>query len=172
MHRRLFLAAGASLPFLVAAPALAHRKQQVLTNIVWNSRGTTLEITHIFHSHDAAAALARLGKIRQPDMEPLRARAALALYVHKNFQLRQAETVLPLELVGAETEGSLTYIYQQIEMPNRPDALEVKNEILMAIYSGQVNHVHFDFGGGVVTRRFDKDRTVHIVNLIKNEAQK
>ncbi len=102
-----------------------------------------LEITHVLHLHDAEQALSRLGKLEQPDLTSLRARANLALYVQERFTLSHLNgDAIILKIVGAEIDGSYAYVYQDASMFGAPDGLEVENTLLQDIYLNQTNLVN------------------------------
>ena len=81
------LLSGAALTAALPLPAFAHRQKTTLSQVEWNEADKVLYVTHSYHMHDAETALAAAGIIDKPDLTSLRARAKLAVYTARNFQL-------------------------------------------------------------------------------------
>ncbi|PHR93185.1 MAG: hypothetical protein COA69_04330 [Robiginitomaculum sp.] len=140
----LFGAAVAVLP----VQAFAHRQKKVITTVEWNANTNLLEITHILHLHDAEQALSRLGKLSQPDLTSLRARAQLALYAQDHFKLFDFnKNPIALTIVGAEIMSGHAYVYQEVALSEVPQELLVENTLLLDIYRDQTNLVNVTLGG-------------------------
>ncbi len=127
--------------------ALAHRRKRAVSTIEWDTSKKLLQVTHELHLHDAEQGLNRLGKIANPDLSPLRARAQLALYVQEHFKIsEQNGKNIPLEIIGAEVDSTYVYIYQEVELQHVPQKLQIKNSILQDIYIDQTNLVNVILG--------------------------
>ncbi len=137
------LAVAASLP----VSAFAHRKKHALAHINWNARTKNLEVIHDLFAHDAETALARLGRLDNPDLTPLRARANLALYCRDHFRLQTlGGKPLELTIVGAEVDTTYAHVYLEIPMRRRPKGLIVEDDILQDIFADHINQVIIDLG--------------------------
>lgn len=149
-HRRSVLKAalcGAACTFL-PVPAFAHRQKRAVSTIVWNEQTKLLEITHILHLHDAEQALSRIGKLNNPDLTPLRARAQLAIYAQEHFILTHANgKPIKLNIVGAEVDNGQAYIYQEVALRKNPHELSITNTLLLDVYMDQTNLVNITLGG-------------------------
>lgn len=150
-RRTLLMAAlsGAAIA-LLPLRAFAHRQKKIITDVEWNSSTNLLEITHILHLHDAEQALSRLGKLSQPDLTPLRARAQLALYAQDHFKLFDHDgNPIPLTIVGAEIVSGHAYVYQEVALSEVPQELLVDNTLLLDVYLDQTNLVNVTLGGAL-----------------------
>lgn len=148
-RRTLLMAAlsGAAIA-LLPVRAFAHRQKKVISTVEWNSSTNLLEITHMLHLHDAEQALSRLGKLTQPDLTSLRARAQLALYAQDHFKLFDSnENTIALTIVGAEIVTSYAYVYQEVALSEVPKELLIDNTLLLDIYLDQTNLVNVTLGG-------------------------
>lgn len=148
-RRRILALAGAGLAAGLVPPAHAHRAKAALTLVRWNKAAGLLEIDHSLHAHDAEIALARIGGVTAPDLSRLEDRARLALYVEERFALTvPGGPALTLRLVGAEPDGANIHVFQEVALPAAPARLRVRNTILRDVFSGQINQVNIDGGGG------------------------
>ena len=142
---------------LVIPPAAyADRERLSFSEVSYNQGSELLEVTHRLHLHDAQQALTGEGLLSTPDLTPLRARAALALYVANQFKINRGETLLLLETLGAQIEGNYIYIYQQAAMKTEPQQLTIHCEILQSIFSDQANHVNVKLKQSLTTLTFVK----------------
>lgn len=152
LNRRIFVKSvlGGALLSSLHGRAWAHRQKQALTTIEWNARTNILEITHDLHAHDAELVLAKLGLITSPDLTGLRARASLALYVRKHFQLSTLDgQALDLTILGAETDATYAHVYMEAELAEPPSGLFISNTMLQDVFVDQVNQVNISLSGTV-----------------------
>lgn len=146
------LAAGGAL---IPAPAFAHRQKISITTIEWLAEASELGVTHAIHLHDGIRALAMKDLIESPDLEDAKAKAHLALLISKQFKLHDQDgRHIHLEVLGAETEGSMIYIYQTAKMDAAPEQLRVHNTILQDVFEGQRGHVDIDLPSLKATLQF------------------
>ncbi len=147
INRRLLVAACIFTAGLLAlSPASAHRKPVVMTTIE-KIEGDKLGITHRFHAHDAVSILALDPQNTQPELDSLRSRAKVALYVSEHFLMatRQAEGPLApveLKLIGAELEGEFLFVYQETELPASMDNMYARSDLLSEIGNDWLSHVN------------------------------
>lgn len=144
-NRRHFvkMITGGALACAVPLRAWAHRQKQALTTVRWNAKTNLLQVTHDLHAHDAEQALARLGLIDSPDLTNLRARASLALYTQKHFKLRGLDgEIIPLTILGAETDTTYAHVYLEAELVSAPDGLLILNTLLQDVFPDQINQVN------------------------------
>ena len=144
------VALGAALPTY----AFAHTQKTTLSTIEWNARDGMLYVIHSYHLHDAESALAARGIIDKPDLTSLRARAQLALYTQDKFTLFAAGKDIPLDILGAETEGRTVYVYQEAKLDKAPKELIVSASMLREIIPGQLNNVDVTLGRDIRSVQF------------------
>jgi hypothetical protein len=150
VHRRLFLSgivAGLLGAMLVLTPAaFAHRFPMTVTTVEKTADGT-LNITHRMHAHDAVRVLALDPEVKQPELESLRNRAKVALYVSENFLLSDNKlddgSYQPMEktVLGAEVEGDYLFVYEEAT-PATGKTLFFKSTILQVLGDGWLAHVN------------------------------
>ncbi len=133
-------ALGAGL--LWAPPALAHRAQTVLSTVMWNAGGSTLDVMHRLHAHDAEVCLAIKTGVAQTDMSELRTQAQLMLYVEETFGLTDAGKPIALSPLGAEIQGEAVLLYQECRLAAAPQNLAIENRILRDVFENQTNLVN------------------------------
>lgn len=157
LTRRSTLAFGmAGLASCLPFSASAHRENQTHSSILWNTRTRFLDITHIYHIHDAETALTQVGILEKPNLRSLKERARLALYTEKNFSLKTLdENALTLSILGAEFEGRNVYVYQQLALSDPPEGLLVNCTLLRPLIPGQVNDVDVNLSGRIRSLRFE-----------------
>lgn len=165
LSRRETLAFGiAGLTCTLPVSAFAHRENQTHTSVIWNPKTGFLDVTHIYHIHDAETSLAIAGILETPNLFSLKERARLALYTQKNFSLKTLdEDTLALSILGAEFEGKNVYVYQQLELSKAPDALIVSCALLRPLIPGQVNDVDVNLAGRIQSLRFENSDGAKIV---------
>ncbi len=154
---RRHICCGVAAAALLPARAWAHRQAQTYTDVRWNAVSGYLQVTHQYHSHDAAMALSQIGLLQQPDLTSLKERARLALYTEAQFALAQTDgTPLPLTLLGAELDGASAYVYQEAKLDSAPKGLIVTCRLLRDIIPEQINDVDIRLGGPVISLQFKK----------------
>jgi hypothetical protein len=142
---RRSLIAGAAAAAAFAAPARAHRQHTALSDVSWNPREGRIEIVHRAFAHDVEVAVARAFRRPGAPLQSDEDLARAALYVEERFAAAASEGEdLALATVGAELEGEFVYIYQEVQIPEPPQQLGVKNLILGDAFSDQVNFVNVD----------------------------
>ncbi len=128
--------------------ALAHRLPVTVVTVERLDDGR-LGITHRLHAHDAVAVLARDASVKQPEIESLKARAKIALYVEEHFKLGLADEnsqpiPLPLSLVGVEVESDYLFVYQETDKPVLTESFYVQSGLMREIGDNWLSHVNFE----------------------------
>lgn len=139
-----------------AAAASAHRAPGTLSTIAFNAHSGRVEIVHRLHLHDAALGVGSVIDDPFLQLDNLESQARVALYVEERFTIRSGDTLLPLELVGAEIAGDYLMVYQE-HAGRLPRRISVRDDILRDAFSGQVNQVNIDDAGTVHTLTFQGD---------------
>jgi hypothetical protein len=154
---------------LFAALAGAHRMPGSISTVKRSASGDTIEIIHRLHTHDAELGIAATLGTRNISLDTLVDRAQLALYVEERFAIaviagQKVGGKLPLELVGAETDGEFVLVYQEYagELPAR---LAIRDDILRDVFPEQINHVNIATGGEVRSVTFSDDDEWRTLNL-------
>jgi len=138
--------------------AFAHKQRLSLTQVEWNKRSETLDVTHSFHIHEAENTLYEAGLIRYPDLTKLKSRAILALYIDTRFTLAvDGSKKLPLEIIGAEIDGQSVYVYQQVPLETVPKRLIVSVAIFREFTKEQINNVDVNLNGQIQSLQFRGD---------------
>ena len=156
----------AALVLLASAPpAAGHRQHATMTELVWNERDGSLEITHRLHAHDALSVMQ--AQLEDPDarLSDVETRARLALHVAEQFGLRHLPTqaaedpeTIDLEVIGAELDGEHVNVYQEATLNRPPRALHVRCQILRDAFTDATNLVNLELPGRPVrTLRFAGD---------------
>lgn len=158
LTRRAAMAlSGAGLAFAGLARASAHRARECVSRVAWVARRGALEVTHRMHAHDAELALADAMGVARPTIDQMIMRARLALYVEARFALADAESApIPLELLGAESDGVNVYVYQEAFLDAPPAVLAVRDDILRDVFPDAVNLVNLEVGDTLRTLTFSE----------------
>ncbi len=142
------------------APFFAHRKPEALTTIEHNANTGTIEIVHRLHAHDAEQALAKVLHKPQLTLDSIEARAQLALYVEKRFQIvdQASKEPVTLTLIGAEHDGEYALVFQETESP-LPNTIALRHDVLRDVFPNQVNTVNLSLNSKIRTLIFtEKDK--------------
>ena len=127
---------------VLAPPALAHRAQTVLSTVIWNAAGSTLDVMHRLHGHDAELCLAQKTGAAQQDITLLQTQALLMIYVEETFRLTDGGKALVLTPLGAELQGEAVLLYQECKLSAPPQNLAIDNRILRDVFDNQTNLVN------------------------------
>ena len=146
---------------------MAHRLPEALTTIELNENTDKIEIVHHLHAHDVERALSEILNDSQWSLDTLEARAQLALYVEKHFQIIDRSNGKPVELklVGAELDGDEILVFQETESPF-PSSLDMRHDALREIIPEQVNTLNILIGSQVHTLVFAKKDQGKAVELL------
>ncbi|MEO1014115.1 MAG: HupE/UreJ family protein [Pseudomonadota bacterium] len=156
-----------ALAFLVASwllsaisPAHGHNAAFTLTSVEWNPQAASLEVIHRLHAEHALEAIHAAGGSQSETLDKVEGLARLGLYVEQRFSLTDAAGApLPLEFVGAQTQGEFVFVYQEIPLPIPPPAVTVASQLMKDLPGEHVNHVNLRIAGAVGTLIFGRDRT-------------
>ena len=123
----------------------AHAQKTAFTKILFNSRTGNIEVMHRFYLHDAEHAANLYGKKGQDIISDPAARDAFAQYITGNFAVAGDDgTVLPLTLLGHETDGKFIWVYQEIADTGSFTTLTVRHNALREIWPDQTNTVNVE----------------------------
>lgn len=157
LFNSLFCAGGFAGAMSLPSFAAAHREAASHTQIIWSETAGALQITHVMHTHDAQRALFHLGRLKKPDLTPLKAQAALALYISETFALAADEVPLELNIIGAEIIGRDVFVYQDIALPQRPGALLIDPNMFQGVVVDFLNHIDVHTPSGIKSFRRTKN---------------
>lgn len=144
----------------------AHRQHMNWTTITWNAESLQLEIEHRLHEHDAQLILGNLQQ-ELPNLVRTADRARVALYVAERFSLALTDQgTASLELVGAELNGSMLFVYQTLSLEKIPAALAISTHILMDVYPDQINKVNIDITRPTQTLTFNQQSGPEVAQII------
>lgn len=142
------------LAWALASPAQAHRQKITISTVSHNERTGMLEVVHLVPIHDAEHALRQLGE-RAPDIiGNIESRHAFARYVAEKFSIVRGAEPISLDLLGTQIEGGNLVILQEAPSPGRGAELQVRSQILSAMFSTQENRVNLGIGTRVQTLVF------------------
>lgn len=161
VQRRGFIAGLLAVPaFASPIPAFAHREKLTTTELRWNNSRQSLDITHNFHIHHAESALAKMGILPQGNLLDIRNQARLAVYVEDSFSLNSAQgDKLNVQTIGAESDGSVVYVFQQCLMDVPPSELRVSCSFLRPQITEQINEVHLNINNRISSMRLSGRQT-------------
>lgn len=145
---RILACFAGALMVLLAAPAAAHRKPEVLTTMAHVTQDGTAatEITHRLHAHDALHVLEGSGKAVSPRLDDAGNLDVVAAYVSGHFRT-DAEAISTL---GAEVDGNFVFVYQLATGHARP----VTAAILSDVDDGWLNLVNVETDGVIRSLTF------------------
>lgn len=144
----------------------AHRQHINWTTITWNATSQQLEIEHQLHEHDAQLLLSDLQQER-PNLLRTADRARVALYVAERFSLTLAgQDSSSLELVGAELNGNMLFIYQSLSLTEIPETIIISARILMDLYPDQINKVNINITQAIQTLTFNRQSGSEAAQII------
>jgi hypothetical protein len=145
----------ALLALNLPATGHAHRLQSILSTVSYNERTRMLEVVHETHAHDVEFALVNLSEYPN-GLENIRAQALAGLELVKDFHLWDSTgNAIELQLVGAELEADIFYVYQEASMAGLPNALQVEQNMLMTHWPDMQNTVNVDYANGVKSLFFE-----------------
>ncbi len=159
----LLCAGGLAGAFSLSSPAFAHREAASSTEILWSEGAQSLQITHVMHTHDAQRALFHMGRLKKPDLTPLKAQALLALYFSETFSLSADDTALELNIIGAEIIGRNVFVYQDVTLPSRPENLSIDPYMFQGVVEGFINHIDVHTDNGIKSFRRTKNSSAFLV---------
>lgn len=141
----------------LAVGVAAHPRHEISSQLRYNTRSQSLEITHQFKVHEAEVMLLNLRKPADLLVDP-QALEGFAEYIHTRFELRSELSILPLELVGAERDGDDVWVYQDVPLKVFPTKLFVRNRLLDGAPDGSLSLVNLEFGLDIYTQLIRSDR--------------
>ena len=112
MKRRLILGFTC---LILSANALAHREEESLTSILWNSRSEMVEVIHQIHQHDAQYVLNKLPGLDSTsrNLTTLKGKARIALLVEDAFKIQIDDKAADIMFVGAVLDGEFILVMQE-----------------------------------------------------------
>ncbi len=161
MNRRHLLCATIALPVLGwPKSAWAHRELITTTEMDWNIYTQAIEITHIFHIHHTERALRDIGVVPTDNLQDQANQARLVVYVEDNFSLEIPDSeTLDINTIGAESDGSNVYVYQECKMSAPPKSLLVACTFLRPDVKSQINEVHLNIHNQISSIRLSGRQT-------------
>lgn len=120
-----------------------------LAEIQYDAQDGTLEVAVKMFTDDLEQALA--ARYQQPlhlglsDQHP-DAEVYLALYLKEQLNLRSQERDLEQRYLGQEQEADVTWCYVEIDLPEPPGTLWIRNALLTDQFAAQRNLVHVRVG--------------------------
>ena len=138
---------------LLLAPNIswAHDAPFALTSVEWNTETGSLEVIHRLHAHQALMLAANA------DFSETRRLAVIGLHVQQNFEVMdEMGALIQLSVIGAEFDGDYIIVYQEAVRGASPNALRIRNDILMQTSQQQVNQVNLNIGQGRQTLMFNE----------------
>ncbi|MFT6516790.1 MAG: hypothetical protein ACJATP_000446 [Candidatus Azotimanducaceae bacterium] len=155
-----------ALLLTAAGQVQAHRQHMNWTTITWNAESLQLEVEHRLHEHDAQLILGDL-QYDMPNLVRTADRARVALYVAERFSLTLTDQdTASLELVGAELNGNMVFVYQTLSLEKIPAALTISTHILMDVHSDQINKVNIEFTRPTQTLTFNQQSSPEVAQII------
>lgn len=139
---------------LAASGANAHRANYVLTELTWRVDQHNLEVVHSVHLDDAAVLLAALGDVNALLDE--HSESALLEYLQSTFVLSLADQAIELESLGAQIIGDTLWLYQEVQLTDYPQHLQVQSSFMFDLSEAQTHQVNLIVGSRVGTLLLDR----------------
>ncbi len=142
------------LTLSLPAGVSAHRLQTILSTISYNPNTRMMEIVHQTHAHDVEFALINLTEYPN-GLENIRAQALAGLTLVRDFHLWDGSgNEIELQLVGAELEADIFYIYQEAGLSAIPESMQIEHRMLMNRWPEMQNYVNVDYDNGIKSLAF------------------
>lgn len=146
------IAAVLGTPAAPAEPASAlHPLYVSVTEINHNVTDKTIEISCKIFTDDFEKGIAEVLKKKVDLIKPANQEEAnklVAEYISKHLNISADGKPQKLEFVGYEREREVIWSYFQVSgVPNPPQKISVKNNILYETYESQINMMHVTVGG-------------------------
>jgi hypothetical protein len=131
--------------FLIAAAFLNHEFYVGLTDIEYNTRTETYQVSMKLFTDDLDLALEKTGSISEETPRD----TLIFRYLRKHFQLEGEENAISLRPIGSETEADVTWIYLESGRQEPSAELLVLNDVFMEIFKDQTHIIHFIANGDI-----------------------
>lgn len=148
---------GTTLPSPLPAPGeteilhinkeIAHPYYVSVTELEWNSKEKSIEISLKVFTDDFEEALGKQGV--KGDLirgDAAQNRARIESYIQKHLSVRVNGKSIPLKILGYENNQEATWSYFQGSCPEPPVKFEITNDCLYEIKDQQVNIIHLKSG--------------------------
>lgn len=153
-HFSLFAGALLGALMLVAPGVSAHRANYVLTELTWRVDQRNLEVVHNVHLDDAVVLLAALGDVNALLDESTE--NALLDYLQSTFVLSLADQAIELNSLGAHIVGDTLWLYQEVQLTEYPQHLQVESSFMFDLFEAQTHQVNLIVGSRVGTLLLDR----------------
>jgi len=145
MHKLKYLFLLLCCIFFSASAGMKHPLHVSTTEINFNARDKTLEISCRIFSDDFEAILAKLYK-QKTDLSNTNLKAAMDELVKKyllnHLQLKANGKTVAMNYVGFEIDHEATNIYLEVEKITAVKSVEVNDTILYDMFDDQMSIVH------------------------------
>lgn len=128
----------------------AHPLYVTVTEINYNAKDKTLEISCKIFTNDFEAALEKAYHQRIDITEPKDIAAAnkfVSGYIQKHFQIKVDGKPVVLEFIGSERQVDATWSYFQVNNVSVIKKLEITNSLLYDTFEGQIGIMHVMVSG-------------------------
>lgn len=170
MNSRIFFAI-ASFTFFMPSISLAHPFHVSSTEIEWNPRSNSFEVSVQLDPNDLERELQRFSKkkliLEKVATQKVAADHAVFQYLTKVFEASYNGRQLAMKPVGFEVESKSAWIYFELatarnEIPLKLDSLTVTNKLLIHQHA-QTNHFIVKIGHQRVSTTFVERNTTKII---------
>ena len=148
---------GACLAVAIQTIAHGHNFAFGLSTIEHNERTGSLEIIHRLFLHDLEPALVTLTGRAIDAGSPGSFEAVLRQYVEDRFAMRIDGGPTGAHWLGAEVDGDIVWIYQELPNPPAIASLSITNELLHDVRPEQLNQVNVKIGRTHLTLEFTQN---------------
>lgn len=146
-----------------------HNYYVSITEGEYNSTENTFQFTIKFIGHDLEKALANAGAdnlMLGTDKEVGKANDYILSYLNKHFQIIINEKPLNLNFVGKEVgNDDFIYCYLESDKIKKVKYLEIKNTLLIEVFSAQENIVYLTMEDKKYTFSFKSEKIQETLNL-------
>lgn len=131
---------------------LVHPNHVSVTDIVFNNKTETLEITISLFPEDVENVVR---KYKEPEFildERTKnglAKEFLVFYLNDHFKLSNENSPIPIKYLGMEINDEIVHCYMESAHIENPTELKVENTVLFDLQDEQVNFNHFKSEGKI-----------------------
>jgi hypothetical protein len=147
----------------LAARHTAHEYHVSVTQMQYNPAQKLLEISIRVFTDDLEKALsAENGNRRFTLSDNDQNSPFVEKYLRKYFTVSDArQQVQPFQFLGKEQEADATWMYLEVPVPGGLPGWTLQNNVLMELFSDQMNMLNLKLPGGKKTILFKKGQSLH-----------
>ena len=148
---------------LISSNIYAHKFYVSMTDIDYNEKDKSLQISLKLTAHDLEIVLKEEGKGSMnfgSELEHDSAKVYLYTYIKSHFQIEVDQKDYDYKIIGFEVfNDENMYVYIEAKNINSIQELIIDNTILIDDFPKQVNYIHFKHKGFVLSEACNKEKS-------------